>query len=59
VLVLAGAADVTEREVLAHLEGKLAKYKWPARFAFWPELPKSGYGKVVKRDVKRLLEETE
>jgi acyl-CoA synthetase (AMP-forming)/AMP-acid ligase II len=58
-LVLAEAADVTEVELLAHLQGKLAKYKWPARFAFWPELPKSGYGKVVKRDVKRLLEETE
>jgi hypothetical protein len=24
---------------------------------FWPELPKSGYGKVTKRDVKRLLQE--
>ena len=59
VLVLTEAADVTDAELLAHLEGRLAKYKWPARFAFWPELPKSGYGKVVKRDVKRLLEETE
>ena len=48
----------TEAELLAHLDGRLAKYKWPARFAFWPELPKSGYGKVAKRDVKRLLEET-
>ena len=49
---------MTDGELLAHLDGKLAKYKWPARFAFWPELPKSGYGKVAKRDVKRLLEET-
>ncbi len=44
------------RSLLAHLDGKLAKYKWPNNFAFWPELPKSGYGKVVKRDVKRLLQ---
>lgn len=58
VLVLAEGAQVTEAELLAHLDGKLAKYKWPARFAFWSELPKSGYGKVAKRDVKRLLEET-
>ncbi len=57
VLVLADGAQATEPELLAHLEGKLAKYKWPARIAFWPELPKSGYGKVAKRDVKRLLEE--
>src|ERR1700751_1144012 len=56
VLVLAEGADVVEAELLAHLDGRLAKYKWPARFAFWPELPKSGYGKVAKRDVKRLLE---
>jgi acyl-coenzyme A synthetase/AMP-(fatty) acid ligase len=55
--VLADGAQATEPELLAHLEGKLAKYKWPARIAFWPELPKSGYGKVTKRDVKRLLEE--
>ena len=27
-------------------------------FVFWPELPKSGYGKVTKREVKRLLEES-
>ncbi len=58
VLVLAAGAQVTDTELLAHLDGKLAKYKWPARFAFWPELPKSGYGKVAKRDVKRLLEGT-
>lgn len=58
VLVLAEGAQATESELLALLDGKLARYKWPTRFAFWSELPKSGYGKVVKRDVKRLLEET-
>jgi fatty-acyl-CoA synthase len=56
VLVLEQDASVTEAELLAHVDGKLAKYKWPASFAFWSELPKSGYGKVTKRDVKQLLE---
>ncbi len=56
VLVLAQGASVGEADLFAHIDGKLAKYKWPATFAFWPELPKSGYGKVVKRDVKHLLE---
>ena len=56
VLVLEQGISVDEASLMAHLEGKLAKYKWPASFAFWPELPKSGYGKVTKRDVKRLLE---
>jgi acyl-CoA synthetase (AMP-forming)/AMP-acid ligase II len=55
VLVLTPGASVAEAELLAHLDGRLAKYKWPTSFAFWDELPKSGYGKVTKRDVKRLL----
>ena len=54
VLVLTG--DVSDGELLGHLDGLLAKYKWPARFVRWPELPKSGYGKVVKREVKQMLE---
>jgi acyl-CoA synthetase (AMP-forming)/AMP-acid ligase II len=58
VLVLGDGAAVTEAELLACLDGRLAKYKWPTRFVVWPELPKSGYGKVAKREVKRLLEET-
>ena len=57
VLVLEQDAQVTSPEMLAHLEGKLAKYKWPERFVVWPELPKSGYGKVTKREAKRLLQE--
>ena len=57
VLVLEADAAATSEELLAHLEGRVAKYKWPARFAFWPELPKSGYGKVTKREVRRLLQE--
>ncbi len=55
VLVLEAGASVDEAALVAHLEGRLAKYKWPAAFAFWAELPKSGYGKVTKKDVKALL----
>jgi len=57
VAVLVARADVTESELFGHLEARLAKYKWPTRFVFWPALPKSGYGKVTKRDIRRLLEE--
>ncbi len=59
VLVLAEGASITDAELLALLDGRLAKYKWPTRFVVWAELPKSGYGKVAKREVKRMLEETE
>jgi len=57
VAVLVTTAPVPEPELLGRLEGRLARYKWPARFVFWPELPKSGYGKVEKRAVKRRLGE--
>ncbi len=57
VAVVVSAGAVSAAELLAHLDGRLARYKWPTRFVAWPELPKSGYGKVAKREVKRLLEE--
>jgi acyl-CoA synthetase (AMP-forming)/AMP-acid ligase II len=56
VLVLEPGTSASAEELLAHLDGRLAKYKWPREFVFWPELPKSGYGKVTKRDVKQLLQ---
>lgn len=55
VLVLEAGSAVSDSEMLAHLDGKLAKYKWPQRFVVWAELPKSGYGKVAKKDVKERL----
>jgi acyl-CoA synthetase (AMP-forming)/AMP-acid ligase II len=58
VLVLNEGMPVTQQMLAAHVEGKLARYKHPTAFVIWPELPKSGYGKVVKRDVRRLLEES-
>ena len=57
VAVLVAREEVAESELFLHLEARLAKYKWPTRFVFWPALPKSGYGKVTKRDIRRLLEE--
>jgi fatty-acyl-CoA synthase len=56
VLVLEPGASTSSADLLAHLDGRLAKYKWPQHFVFWSELPKSGYGKVTKRDVKHLLQ---
>jgi acyl-CoA synthetase (AMP-forming)/AMP-acid ligase II len=56
VLVLQPETSASAADLLAHLDGRLAKYKWPQEFVFWPELPKSGYGKVTKRDVKQLLQ---
>ncbi len=58
VLVLEAGQEASADALLGHLDGRIAKYKWPARFVFWDELPKSGYGKVAKRDVKQRLAAT-
>jgi fatty-acyl-CoA synthase len=50
-----GTEPVDEAALLAHLEGRCARYRWPRQFFFWPALPKSGYGKITKKDVRRLL----
>ncbi|WP_373996068.1 acyl-CoA synthetase [Pandoraea pnomenusa] len=44
-------------ELLGHLEARIARYKWPRRFVFWNAMPKSGYGKIVKKQIKTMLEE--
>jgi fatty-acyl-CoA synthase len=46
------AALLTPDQVLAHLQPLLAKYKWPRTIQFWPSLPKSAYGKLVKKDIR-------
>jgi fatty-acyl-CoA synthase len=58
VVVRREAGDpVDEQALLAHLEGRCARYRWPRRFFFWDALPRSGYGKVTKKDIRqRLLE---
>ena len=50
-----GSAAVDEAALLAHLEGRCARYRWPRQVFFWDTLPKSGYGKIVKKDIQRLL----
>ncbi|WP_080734008.1 acyl-CoA synthetase [Rhodococcoides fascians] len=45
----------TVGELMAWLEKSLARYKMPHHFLLWDELPKSGYGKVVKRTIREQL----
>jgi acyl-CoA synthetase (AMP-forming)/AMP-acid ligase II len=56
VCVLCPEARINERELLAWLEGKVARYKMPRRIFFWNELPKSGYGKIAKKTIRSELE---
>jgi len=56
VCVLRPDAQLDERELLAWMEGKVARYKLPKRVFFWDTLPKSGYGKITKKLVREELE---
>lgn len=48
-------ATLDERELLAWMEGRVARYKLPKQVFFWDELPKSGYGKITKKAVREEL----
>ena len=52
-----GTAPFDAQVLLAHLEGRTAKYRWPRHVFFWEALPKSGYGKIAKKDVREQLYE--
>jgi len=41
--------------LLQHLDGRCAKYRWPRHIFFWDALPKSGYGKITKKDIRQML----
>jgi fatty-acyl-CoA synthase len=56
VCVLRPKAQLNERELVAWLEPKLARFKLPKRVFFWDELPKSGYGKITKKMIRAELE---
>jgi acyl-CoA synthetase (AMP-forming)/AMP-acid ligase II len=53
VVVLRPGAGVTEEELLAFLDGKIARFKIPKSVRFSGELPRTGTGKILK---KRLRE---
>jgi fatty-acyl-CoA synthase len=52
ILVLRPGASLDAESVLVHLKDRIAKYKWPRVIQFWPALPKSAYGKLVKKDIR-------
>ncbi|WP_202807710.1 acyl-CoA synthetase [Pseudomonas rhizosphaerae] len=57
--VIVTTGQVSDEQLLAHLEPRLARYKWPKRFVRWEDMPKSGYGKIVKKQIRALLQERE
>ncbi|MCY0388983.1 acyl-CoA synthetase [Robbsia sp. Bb-Pol-6] len=55
VVVCKGGHRPSPEQLLGHLEGRLARYKWPREFVFWDALPRSAYGKITKNDVRAQL----
>jgi long-chain acyl-CoA synthetase len=51
-VVLRPGATVTENELSAHCHELIAGYKCPRSMEFLTELPRSGAGKVLKRDIR-------
>ena len=55
VCVLREGENVSETDILGFLAPKVARYKLPRRVLFWPELPKSAYGKITKKLIVEKL----
>ncbi|MDY7102566.1 MAG: long-chain fatty acid--CoA ligase [Actinomycetota bacterium] len=53
VVVLRPGHDGDEAALLAHLDGRLARYKIPRSVHFVDEIPRSGAGKILKELVRR------
>jgi fatty-acyl-CoA synthase len=51
-VVLHEGLHATERELLDHMRDHLAKYKVPASVEFLDDLPLSGMGKILKRELR-------
>lgn len=56
VCVARAGAEVSEKDILSFLDGKVSRYKLPKRVFFWEALPKSAYGKITKKMVREELE---
>ncbi|HZX53055.1 MAG TPA: hypothetical protein VFE86_00155, partial [Ilumatobacteraceae bacterium] len=52
VVVVREGAAMTEEDVMAHAREHLAGYKIPRSVSWSSELPKTGSGKILKRDLR-------
>ena len=48
-------AEMAEADVIDWFQGKVARYKIPARVVFINELPRNATGKVLKRTLREQL----
>lgn len=55
VCVPAPGTTIDVDELSGWLGERIARYKMPRRVHVWEEIPKSGYGKIVKRTIRSML----
>ena len=53
VVVLKSDQQATEEELIAYCKERLAGYKCPKAVEFWPQLPTTAVGKILRKDVKK------
>jgi len=53
VVVRIAGSDITDDDVIAHARDYLARYKVPRSISWLEELPKTGSGKVLKRELRQ------
>jgi long-chain acyl-CoA synthetase len=53
-VVLKPGETLTEEEVIKYCGEKLAKYKVPKKVEFMASLPKSGVGKVLRKELRAM-----
>lgn len=54
--VIAGRDGLDGQAVLAFAKGELANFKQPKSIEIWPELPKSGANKILRREIREIIE---
>lgn len=53
IVVVREGHELTEKQVLGHLDGKLARYKIPKSVVFVDSMPRTASGKIRKPDLRR------
>ncbi|MES1149910.1 MAG: long-chain fatty acid--CoA ligase, partial [Bradyrhizobium guangdongense] len=53
---VASSAPVTAAELDAFCIEHIARFKRPKSYRFLPSLPKSNYGKILKTEIRKIIE---
>ena len=59
IIVCREGHQVSEAQLIAHAQERLAYYKVPKKVIFVDELPRNASGKILKRELRRIHGETE